>query len=69
MAETFLVRCFKPITDLETFDDLRSIAMLSSWSLKKNCSCLQGSIFIEHTIKDTAVGSSTIKRCLFDHGG
>ena len=35
MAETFLVRCLKPTTDLETFDDLRSIAILSSWTLKK----------------------------------
>ena len=30
MAETFLVRCLKPTTDLETFDDLRLAAFNSN---------------------------------------
>ena len=33
MAETFLVKCLKPVTDLETFDDLR-VAAFSSNALK-----------------------------------
>jgi len=33
MAETFLVRCLKPTTDLETFDDLR-LAAFNSNALK-----------------------------------
>ena len=35
MAETFLVKCIKPSTDLETFDDLR-LAAYNSNSLKMN---------------------------------
>ena len=35
MAETFLVKCLKPSTDLETFDDLR-LAALNSNALKMN---------------------------------
>ena len=35
MAENFLVRCLKPTTDLETFDDLH-LAAFNSNSLKMN---------------------------------
>ena len=31
MAETFLARCLKPATDLETFDDVRYRSSATSW--------------------------------------
>ena len=43
MAETFFVKCLKPTTDLETFDDLHHLAAFTSNALKMDfeisCTC------------------------------
>ena len=54
---TFLVRCLKPATDLETFDDLHLATFNYSIALRlefKRTACTSPNarnIFIEHTIK------------------
>ena len=66
MAETFLVRCLKPTTDLETFDDLRHAAFNSN-ALKldfERTACTSTNakkhIYRAYVLSSTAVGSSTI---------
>ena len=65
MAETFLVKCLKPATDLQTFDDLR-LAAFNSNALKLDfertaCTSTNASKHIHRAYyPSTAMDSSTI---------